>query len=292
MKKLKYIAVFLCLSVLAINLCKGVEKDFSKAEWIVTQYAPRNVNLNFYTIYNPKKGLIVIDGGWREDASYVRSTIEQLGGKVDAWILTHPHPDHIGAFNEIYQDCQGIGIKDVYTVQMSSVDVCKRRAKWDVFDAYEDFLELDVKDLQYVHSGEILEICGLEFDILSAYGSYVERLSKDYMNDGSMMFKVKAKEQSFLFCADVGESVSDYLLEKWGNDLQATYLQMGHHGYGGLKDDFYKKVHPQTAFFDAPDEMMEDTTGKFDNPENKKLMSKMGSDIKSFCTAPNTVILK
>ena len=41
--------------------------------------------------------LIVIDGGNTCDAEYLCTYIEKLGGKVDAWFLTHPHSDHIGA---------------------------------------------------------------------------------------------------------------------------------------------------------------------------------------------------
>ncbi len=41
--------------------------------------------------------LIVIDGGNTCDAEYLCTYIKKLGGKVDAWFLTHPHSDHIGA---------------------------------------------------------------------------------------------------------------------------------------------------------------------------------------------------
>ncbi len=72
--------------------------------WLITQYGPRDVNSMFYTLYGGKGQLIVVDGGWTEDADFVRQTIKEMGGKVDAWILTHPHQDHIGAFNAIYSD--------------------------------------------------------------------------------------------------------------------------------------------------------------------------------------------
>ena len=107
-----------------------------------------------------------------------------------------------------------------------------------------------------------------------------------------MMFKVTGETQSMLFCADVGVGISDYLLDLWGDKLGADYLQPGHHGYGGLKDDFYQRVNPQVTFFDAPDWMMLDTTGKYDNPEHVKLMESMDSEVKSFRSAPNSIILK
>lgn len=290
-KKTILSAIILVVLLLGLILYKKWYDIFPKDQWTITQYGPRDMNSSFYTIYNPKQGLIVVDGGWTEDADYVREVIASLGNKVDAWILTHPHQDHIGAFNAIYPDLQNIEIGNIYTVDMAAPEVCKKRASWDSIDTYNDFLALDIADLQYVHSGDVLNICDLEFDIFSAYDDYVEELSKDYLNDGSMMFKVKGSTQSFLFCADVGHAVSDYLLEKWGDELKSDYLQMGHHGFGGLEDSFYEKVHPQISFFDAPDWLMYDETGKYDNPENAALMESFGSEIKSFNSAPNAIIL-
>lgn len=285
------IGVFLI--VITIWILKRNTNLFAKDEWTITQYGPREINSSFYTIYNPKRGLIVIDGGWKEDAQSVRDVIKMLGNQVDAWILTHPHQDHIGAFNVIYPELQGMKIKQVYTVDMATPKECLEVASWDSTEAYKDFLKLQVKDLQYLYTGDVLESCGLEISVLNAFGKHVRQYSKDYLNDGSLMFKVKGKKQSMLFCADVGVSVSDYLLKRWEEKLPSDYLQMGHHGYGGLKDDFYRKVKPKVAFFDAPAHMMKDETGKFDNPEHQKLMESMGSEVYSFIGGPiHSVILK
>lgn len=261
-------------------------------DWTITQYGPREINSGFYTIYHPGKGLILVDGGWEEDADYVREQIHALGGKVDFWILTHPHQDHVGAFTEIYRNLQDIEIGEIYTVKMPEPARCLEVASWDDMTAYENFLALNVENLQYVSPGDVLDLLGLEFRIYNAFDSAVEELSGDYLNDGSMMFEVMGEKTSFLFCADVGKNMSDHLLEKWGEALQADYLQMGHHGYGGLQDDFYEMVSPDIAFFDAPESMMQDDTGRYDNPENAALMESLGSQVISFGQAPYTLVLE
>ena len=261
--------------------------------WKITQYGPVDANMSFYTIYNKDAGLIVVDGGWTDCADHVRNTIKTFGGHVDAWILTHPHADHVGAFNAIYPNPDGITIGDIYTVDMASPEECLEAASWDSMDAYNDFLALEVPDLQYVKAGDVLELYGLKFEILSTFDEDVRGLSRDYLNDGSVMFKVYGEEESFLFCADVGVSISDHLLAKYGEEkLASTYLQMGHHGYGGLSDAFYQAVQPEVAFFDAPDWLLKDETGKYDTPENVELMESMGSRIYGFNSAPNSVYLK
>lgn len=266
--------------------------DVQENDWIITQHGRNDVNLSFYTIYNDSKGLIVIDGGWTDDAAYVREILNELGGNVDAWILTHPHQDHVGAFNLLYTELEGITVKTIYTVDMATPEECLNVASWDSVDAYNDFLSLNVPNLQYLYAGDELDICGLKFKVLNTYDDNVKNLSRDYLNDGSMMFKVTNQTESMLFCADVGISMSDFLLNKWGNELQADYLQMAHHGFGGLNDNLYQTVNPKIAFFDAPDWLMFDETGKYDTPQNAEFMNSIGSEIYSFNTAPNSIILK
>ena len=268
------------------------ENDNLTDEWIVTQYGRNDINLSFYTIYNEAKGLIVIDGGWTEDAASVREAVYDAGGHIDAWIITHPHQDHVGAFNLLYTELDDITVDKIYTVDMASPEECIQIAPWDSTDAYNDFLSLNVSNVIYVYSGDVLDICGLKFEIFSTYDENVKILSNDFLNDGSMMFKVTNQEESMLFCADVGIGMSDFLVNKWGENLKADYLQMAHHGYGGLKDNFYQTVSPKVAFFDAPDWLMLDTTGKYDNPQNAEFMQSLGCEIYSFNSAPNSIVLK
>ena len=295
--------VFICVGVVILSLfiyffsfifhdnTEPAMDDAVDDEWIITQHGRNDINLSFYTIYNEAKGLIIIDGGWTEDAVNVREVVNELGGHVDAWIITHPHQDHVGAFNLLYKELEGISIDDIYTVDMALPEECIEIAPWDSVDAYNDFLSLDIPNLTYLYAGDILDICGLKFEILSTYDDNVKKLSNDYLNDGSMMFKVTNNNESILFCADVGIGMSDFLENKWGETLKADYLQMAHHGYGGLNDSFYQLVNPKVAFFDAPDWLMLDTTGKYDNPQHAELMESIGSEIYSFNSVPNSIIL-
>lgn len=262
-------------------------------EWLITQYGSSAGNqLMFYTMQDKKGHLVVVDGGWVTDADYVRSVIKALGKRVDAWIITHPHRDHAGAFTEIYKDPGKLKIKKVYAVDMASPELCLKNAPWDETEVYDEWLKLDIPQLTYVHAGDAFEVAGLEFQVFNAYDDYVDELSNDLLNDGSMMFKITAAEESMLFCADVGDDLSDYLLETYGDELKADYIQMGHHGNGGLKNDFYKSIGAKAAFFDAPDWLMQDTSGRFTNPKTAYLMSGNGAAIYSFSTTPNQIILK
>ena len=81
MKVFKSILLGILLSI--ITGCGNNSPDISTyipqpqvtASWEITQYGPRDINSSFYTIYSEEHGLIVIDGGWTEDAAYVREVI-------------------------------------------------------------------------------------------------------------------------------------------------------------------------------------------------------------------------
>ena len=47
--------------------------------------------------------LIVVDGGLKTNAPYLAKYIKDRGGKVAAWLLTHPHEDHVGALAVILE---------------------------------------------------------------------------------------------------------------------------------------------------------------------------------------------
>jgi beta-lactamase superfamily II metal-dependent hydrolase len=264
-----------------------------KYQWLVTQHGnPDGNQMMFYTLQNPSGYLIVIDGGWPSDSQYVTDVITAMGAHVNVWFLTHPHEDHIGAFCEIYPHNSTLTIDTIYAVDMATPTLCMKNAPWDSTAIYEQFLKLNIPKLSYLHADDSVKIPNLSIQVFSAYDDYVDNISNDLINDGSMMLKMTAKEESMLFCSDIGKSLSNYLLKKYGEDLKADYIQMGHHGNGGLKKNFYQSINAKAAFFDAPDWLMFDNTGKYTTPANEALMKEQGSEIFSFSTAPNQIIIK
>ena len=278
------------------------EEDTNRpSAWTITQYGDANGNQHmFYTIQSDTGSLVVIDGGFREEADFVRETIKSLGGKVDCWILTHPHNDHIGAFNQIYADPAGIEIGQIYTTYIDQEKYRQKAQPWDTYEMYEEFLALtkDAENVAYLYQGDRLEVAGLKMSVFNAYHDYVDQVSGDLANDGSLMFRLEGNAESMLFCADVGISMSDSLVQKYGGELKSDYLQIAHHGNGGLNDEFYRLVSPKKVFFDAPDWLMNNQnpstleTAGYDTPENRKLMEELGAEICSFSTAPNSIVLR
>lgn len=273
------------------NRCSYIPNLKSDEGWIITQFGdPLQQQEMCYTLTSPS-GLVIIDGGFGYEVPRLREIIAQYGNSVEAWILTHYHPDHITAFLDIYENLQGITIHHVYTPELADVDLMKELASWDDFSMIERFEKLDIDGLEYLYPGDQVNLLGLNMNVLSAYEKGMENYTRDLMNDGSIMFKLEGEEDTFLFCADVGIGLSDILVQKYGESLKSDYVQMGHHGFGGLGEEFYRLVAPKAAFFDAPDWLVHGE-GDRSTQEKERLMQDMNCVIFSYYTAPNQVLLK
>ena len=107
------ISGILCL-LIAYVACSCTQKEPEEEIYTITQYGDYEDRQHmFYTIEDSKKNLIIIDGGWDSEADTVREVISQYNNHVSAWIITHPHPDHAGAFNVIAAEPGDIVIDEI-----------------------------------------------------------------------------------------------------------------------------------------------------------------------------------
>lgn len=259
---------------------------------LISQYGNNEGSqVNFYTIETSTGRLIVVDGGFETDEAYVREVLASKANKVDAWILTHYHQDHVGAFCNIYKNPGDVKIGKIYAVEMDELTAYTENAPWDETYTVECFREMGVENIKYLHAGDKKKIAGVQIKVLNAYDDYVDEISNDLHNDGSLMFKVYGETESMLFCSDVGRSMSDWIIEHYGEDLSSDYLQMGHHGNGGLSEEFYRMVQPKVAFFDAPEWLLNSTDENYTFAENRAIMEDMGAAIYSFEGTPHSIQL-
>lgn len=294
--------IFILVGILLILLTiEGVllitVEPWREKQWTITEYASTTgQQCMFYTIIDADGNLAVIDGGYDADADQVRDVIKKYGGHVNAWIITHPHPDHAGAFIALYPRIkdEGITVDNVYATDVNFDRYRETAQDYDGFEVCEAFYKLvpDVKNLKFLHEDDTLDLLpGLSMKVLHGWDENVDALPDHLANNGSLMFKIYGIKESMLFCADTQKEVEDQIIRNHGDELKSDIVQCGHHGNWGVTTKFYDLVDPSVAFMDGPDSLIEDTTGTYDAPELKKYFIEKGVRIYKHAAAPNKIIL-
>ncbi len=270
------------------------------AAWKITQYASVTGRQGmFYTIEDNSGRLAIIDGGYTADENQVLAIIRSHGNHVYDWIITHPHPDHVGALNAVLQGqaggkLTGIRIDHIYTTRVNKERYEATAQDYDGIESFEMFYNLtDGKsNLTYLAENDTADILGLHMKVLHAWDSHVDELSRNLCNDGSLLFLLSGNKNRFLFCGDTQGEMEQYIIPAHQRELQADFVQCGHHGNWGLTTAFYDLVNPKVAFMDAPSYILNDTSGTYDGPELKRYFLNKKVTVYELTGAPNSIEMR
>lgn len=252
------LAIGLLTLLLALFLSPAVPCSAGTASvtWRVTQYGDDHAGKQsmFYTIKGSNGKLIVVDGGWTDQEAFVRKTIQSLGSKVDLWIITHPHPDHAGAFIKIFSSPGDIQIRKVIAPKISDSRYRKFKHSWDEYPVFQQFMKLmcGTSKIHWKGAGDSFRFSGLKFQFFNGYSNTLTNTTKDICNGSSLVFKVSGRKTSMLFTGDILTKVGRRLISTYKKQLKSTFLQAPHHGNNTGRYSFYKYIGADITFVDAP----------------------------------------
>jgi len=231
----------------------GVEPPALKGRSAFTMWQiPSHSNTigNSYVFQTRTGKVIVMDGGFPEEAFTLRGFLGALGNEVEAWFLSHPHDDHMGALSKILKDPQDLKIKAIYHSSLIDkvIDAEPSEAQ-KTRDLYERMKTSDahVEDIQ--EAGRVFDFDGMQLKILSV----ATQLTNNPYNNNSMIMKVWDQRKSLVFLGDAGVECGDLALKgPYGKELDCDYLQMAHHGQGGCSEEFYRTVKFRACLWPTP----------------------------------------
>lgn len=178
-------------------------------------------------VQNKGKNLL-IDAGNQADYSVIEVYLAtQKVSKIDTFILTHPHEDHIGSAAKI-----------VHNFNIGNVYMTKASADSNV---YKNLLqELKAKSIKpaYPQAGDNFSVGEAIFTFLGPVAQY------DDLNSMSLVVRGDFGSNSFLFTGDSTDEAEKDMLNE-GENLEAQVLKVGHHGSRGSSSYvFLKAVNP------------------------------------------------
>lgn len=233
---------------------------------------------NSYVIRTVNGKVIVMDGG--HDKDYLRGFIDALGGEVEAWIISHPHDDHMTALSKMLEDLNGLKISKVYHSRfpdelIDSEDVNTAELTRKFYSLLDNATDIEVVDC---HCGDEFEIDGVNFKVLSEKNPEI----RGY-NDSSMVIKMWDEHKSFIFLGDLAVKGGQKLLDsEYAKDLECDYLQMAHHGQDGCDKHFYETVKFRACLWPSPSWVYNNdqgggfNTGRLKTVEVRNWMKELG----------------
>ena len=228
-----------------------------------------------YGIKTPSGKLIMVDSGYQSDAASIRQFIEEKGGVVEAWFVTHPHFDHAGGVIQLLHEEQQriidqkeslITIKTIYyapfdeaffTTQAEGKDleVLNNAILFHEFEALRntpstDSLWLDISYIP-VERNNTIEIDSVKITCMNSFCKDVYDV-----NANSLVLRLDMDQSSMLFTGDITDVSIQNMLKEYPAESKVwdvDFIQIPHHGYlaGITNATLYQLTTPKVAFLDC-----------------------------------------
>ena len=211
-----------------------------------------------YRIVTPTGKIVMIDGGNYKNApegETLYRLLQEHGGHVDAWFITHPHSDHLGAVAYVLEHYgDQITVDHFYFNFPEPNDpwILKANPPVDI-DCTNHFLQLlqeQNRSCVRVDKGFVLDL-GMKFEILNEPLRDYERYEDT--NDISICIKAYFPNKTVLFTGDLGEAPQNNALQDAGDKIRCDLVQMAHHGQNGVGKDFYYATGAKAFLWPTPD---------------------------------------
>lgn len=240
---IKYACFIAILFIVTVGMTGCLEADALSTQEIVPQSSGTELKVHYIDVGQGDSQLIqkdgintLIDTGESSESESLISYLKQQGvTKIDNFIITHPHTDHMGGAAQVIES---LDIGNVYMTNYVHTT-----------NAYEDLLKtIKKKGVKLIQAKAGISVDlgkGIKGDIISPLKDYED------INASSIILKATYNKNSFLFTGDATKETENDLLEK-GVDLKSDVYKVAHHGSdysNGL--DYLKQINPSLSIIEV-----------------------------------------
>lgn len=210
-----------------------------------------------YALILPDGRYIVYDGGYRVDAPgllhFLKEHNRHPDGKIviAAWIFTHAHADHYGAFRAIAETHADKITLEAAVFNPILQEMLPRGDGYNPYFAEElrrDLARFGQVKCYRPHTGQVLYFGEVPLEILYTYEHYLPGNIPN-ANDSSIASRLTLNGQTLLFMGDCERTTSDLICDLYENALRSDVVQVNHHGYSGGTTELYQKIAPAFALW-------------------------------------------
>jgi len=216
-----------------------------------TNSAPTQTGLSM--LYQLSDGrFIVVDGGHNkiQASGPIYKTMAKLAPDPDnitvaAWLVTHSHNDHAGAFISF---CRNYGKKVTVEKVLVNFPGDGQYTSSSTGTSYKENVLAEAEKLSgtqiiKVHPGQVFYLGDAVMEILYTLDLYEPDRLVDF-NDSSIVCSITLGGQRMLVTGDCGVLSSNILCRLYDGALRSDIVQMSHHGYQGATEELYRAVDP------------------------------------------------
>lgn len=207
------------------------------------------------TVIVEESKVIVIDTGTGENCAVTNFLKSKGIKKIDVLILTHNHDDHNGEAKALIENFKVTNI---------------------IISAYDDSVINNNYQCIKVVSGDIINICGYNIEILNPSKPHLDK------NDDSLVFILEVFSKKILFVGDLTIAGEKEILNRLSD---VDILKVGHHGSKtSTSPELINKVKPEVAI------IMAGRVKKFGFPHQETIDILNSYNIKTYRTDQDNMI--
>lgn len=198
----------------------------------------------------PDGKTLLCDTNTANNTAYIVYALKQLGvTKIDYFLNSHPHVDHIGGFAIIAENFE---IGHVYTVA-TEAEFSGAKGRWYNTQVGTIVEEKGIPHSYLVEGDTFMLGEDVEVKVFNPPADFDYAAGIDSYNESSIVMKLTYGESSFLTGGDIdddpdnfGRATESDLVARYGSELQADVSKMNHHGdpvLSSMSDDWLETVN-------------------------------------------------
>ncbi|SEV92509.1 lamin tail domain-containing protein [Halobacterium jilantaiense] len=166
--------------------------------------------------------MLMDSGDWRDDGEDVLAYLDARGvERLDYLVTSHADADHIGGHAAVIEhfETESEGVGAVYDPGIT--------ASSQTYDNYLDAVEAHDVPLYETRAGDPIPMAGVDIEVLAPPRRH---LAGGDRNENSVVLRLGFGNTTLLLPGDGEDESEAFLVDEYGDGLNATVLSAGHHG--------------------------------------------------------------